>query len=72
MAISRARAPWHYNFRIGRDQRARLHIADRVVMTAAVVVLDPIFEVDMPAEQHGLPTESERPHSGWHCQPSDQ
>ena len=28
-------------------------IADRVVMTAAVVVLDPIFEVDMPAEQHG-------------------
>jgi RNA-directed DNA polymerase len=28
-------------------------IADRVVMTAAVVVLEPIFEVDMPAEQHG-------------------
>jgi RNA-directed DNA polymerase len=28
-------------------------IADRVVMTAATVVLEPIFEVDMPAEQHG-------------------
>ena len=28
-------------------------IADRVVMTAAVVVLEPIFEVDMPAEQRG-------------------
>jgi group II intron reverse transcriptase/maturase len=28
-------------------------IADRVVMTAAMVVLEPIFEVDMPAEQHG-------------------
>ena len=28
-------------------------IADRVVMTAAVVVLESIFEVDMPAEQHG-------------------
>ena len=28
-------------------------IADRVVMTAAVVVLEPIFEADMPAEQHG-------------------
>lgn len=28
-------------------------VADRVVMTAAVVVLEPIFEVDMPAEQHG-------------------
>jgi RNA-directed DNA polymerase len=28
-------------------------IADRVVMTAAIVVLEPIFEVDMPAEQHG-------------------
>jgi RNA-directed DNA polymerase len=28
-------------------------ILDRVVMTAAVVVLKPIFEVDMPAEQHG-------------------
>ena len=28
-------------------------ILDRVVMTAAVVVLEPIFEVDMPAEQHG-------------------
>ena len=28
-------------------------IADRVVMTAAVVVLEPIFETDMPAEQHG-------------------
>ncbi len=27
-------------------------IADRTVMTAAVVVLSPIFEVDMPAEQH--------------------
>ena len=27
-------------------------IADRVVMTAAMVVLEPIFEVDMPAEQH--------------------
>ena len=27
-------------------------IADRVVMTAAVAVLAPIFEVDMPAEQH--------------------
>jgi retron-type reverse transcriptase len=27
-------------------------IADRVVMTAAVTVLAPIFEVDMPAEQH--------------------
>jgi RNA-directed DNA polymerase len=27
-------------------------IADRTVMTAAVVVLMPIFEVDMPAEQH--------------------
>ena len=28
-------------------------IAERVVMTAAVVVLEPIFEADMPAEQHG-------------------
>jgi len=28
-------------------------IADRTVMTAAVVVLAPIFEVDLPAEQHG-------------------
>ncbi len=28
-------------------------IADRVVMTAAGVVLEPIFEADMPAEQHG-------------------
>ena len=28
-------------------------ILDRVVMTAAVVVLEPIFEVDLPAEQHG-------------------
>lgn len=28
-------------------------IADRVVMTAAMMVLEPIFEVDMPAEQHG-------------------
>lgn len=28
-------------------------IADRVVMTAAVMVLEPIFEVDMPAKQHG-------------------
>jgi group II intron reverse transcriptase/maturase len=28
-------------------------VADRVVMTAAVVVLEPIFEADMPAEQHG-------------------
>ncbi len=28
-------------------------IADRTVMTAAVVVLAPIFEVDMPTEQHG-------------------
>jgi group II intron reverse transcriptase/maturase len=27
-------------------------IADRTVMTAAVAVLAPIFEVDMPAEQH--------------------
>lgn len=27
-------------------------IADRVVMTAAVSVMAPIFEVDMPAEQH--------------------
>jgi RNA-directed DNA polymerase len=27
-------------------------IADRVVMTAAVAVMAPIFEVDMPAEQH--------------------
>ena len=28
-------------------------IADRTVMTAAVAVLAPIFEVDLPAEQHG-------------------
>ena len=28
-------------------------ILDRVVMTAAVVVLEPIFEADLPAEQHG-------------------
>jgi RNA-directed DNA polymerase len=28
-------------------------VADRTVMTAAVVVLSPIFEVDLPAEQHG-------------------
>jgi RNA-directed DNA polymerase len=28
-------------------------IADRTVMTAAVAVMAPIFEVDMPAEQHG-------------------
>jgi len=28
-------------------------ILDRVVMAAVVVVLEPIFEVDMPAEQHG-------------------
>jgi RNA-directed DNA polymerase len=28
-------------------------IADRTVMTAAVVVLAPIFEVDLPNEQHG-------------------
>jgi RNA-directed DNA polymerase len=31
-------------------------ILDRVVMTAAVVVLEPIFEADMPAEQHGYRT----------------
>jgi RNA-directed DNA polymerase len=31
-------------------------IADRVVMTAATVVLEPIFEVDMPTEQHGYRT----------------
>ncbi len=36
-------------------------IADRVVMTAAVVVLQPIFEVDLPAEQHGY-----RPHFSAH------
>jgi RNA-directed DNA polymerase len=28
-------------------------VADRTVMTAAVAVLSPIFEVDLPAEQHG-------------------
>jgi RNA-directed DNA polymerase len=28
-------------------------IADRVVMTAAMVVLEPIFEVDLPVELHG-------------------
>jgi RNA-directed DNA polymerase len=28
-------------------------LADRVAMTAATVVLEAIFEVDMPAEQHG-------------------
>lgn len=28
-------------------------LADRTVMTAAMVVLSPIFETDMPAEQHG-------------------
>jgi RNA-directed DNA polymerase len=28
-------------------------VADRTVMTAAVVVLSPIFEVDLPDEQHG-------------------
>ena len=28
-------------------------IADRTVMTAAVAVIAPIFEADMPAEQHG-------------------
>ncbi len=28
-------------------------IADRTVMTAAVAVMAPIFEADMPAEQHG-------------------
>src|ERR1022692_686512 len=28
-------------------------IADRVVMRAAMVVLEPIFDVDLPAEQHG-------------------
>ncbi len=28
-------------------------IADRTVMTAAVAVLSPIFDVDLPAEQHG-------------------
>ncbi|MGH8604976.1 MAG: reverse transcriptase domain-containing protein, partial [Gammaproteobacteria bacterium] len=28
-------------------------IRDRVVQTAAVVVLTPIFEADLPAEQHG-------------------
>lgn len=28
-------------------------IADRTVMTAAVTVLAPVFEVDLPAEQHG-------------------
>lgn len=28
-------------------------IADRVVMSAAVVVLEAIFDVDLPAEQHG-------------------
>ncbi len=27
-------------------------VADRTVMTAAVAVLSPIFEVDLPAEQH--------------------
>jgi group II intron reverse transcriptase/maturase len=36
-------------------------IADRVVMVAAMVVLEAIFEVDMPAEQHGY-----RPNLGAH------
>jgi retron-type reverse transcriptase len=36
-------------------------IADRVVVTAATVVLEPIFDVDMPAEQHGY-----RPNLGAH------
>jgi retron-type reverse transcriptase len=31
-------------------------IADRVVMTAATVVLEPIFAVDLPTEQHGYRT----------------
>jgi len=41
-------------------------IADRVVMTAAVVVLQPIFEVDLPAEQHGY-----RPHFSAHTAVQD-
>jgi RNA-directed DNA polymerase len=36
-------------------------LADRVAMTAAMVVLEAIFEVDMPAEQHGY-----RPNLGAH------
>jgi hypothetical protein len=36
-------------------------LVDRVVMTAATVVLEAIFEVDMPAEQHGY-----RPHLSAH------
>jgi RNA-directed DNA polymerase len=36
----------------GRRPLGIPRIADRVVMTAAVTVLAPIFEVDMPAEQH--------------------
>ena len=38
----------------GRKRPLRVPcVADRTVMTAAVVVLSPIFEVDLPAEQHG-------------------
>lgn len=36
-------------------------IADHVAMTAAVVVLQPIIEVDLPAQQHGY-----RPHLSAH------
>jgi RNA-directed DNA polymerase len=36
-------------------------LVDRVAMTAAMVVLEAIFEVDMPAEQHGY-----RPNLGAH------
>jgi hypothetical protein len=36
-------------------------LADRVVMVATTVVLEGIFEVDMPAEQYGY-----RPNLGAH------
>ena len=59
----------------GRQEASPLgipRIADRVVMTAAVVVLEPIFEADMPAEQHGYRPNLSAHTAVEHCRPPDQ
>jgi hypothetical protein len=64
MIRSRSGLPRQSSHSFAPAPSANRSLRDRVCMTAAMLVLEPIFEADLPPEQYAYPSRAKRPTGG--------